>query len=67
MANHHPSLGDILFNEQSNDFDAMAHTLWYDGFVHHNANAYDNLVEYLDWEYGIDFEAAWSWDLYPPS
>lgn len=54
-------LSDILFG---NDFetDPRAQELFSEAFFHENAEAYQDLVDYLWDEYGIDFEDAFDWE-----
>jgi len=56
-----PSFENLLFNEHSPDYDEVAHDLFMEGVMEDNQDAYDELVEYLDYYYDIDFEGEWDW------
>ncbi len=54
-------LQDVLFLENSGTHDAYAETLFSEAFFDQNAESYQELVDYLWLEYGIDFEEAFEW------
>lgn len=56
-----PELADILFHGDSPDYDRYAAELFYEGVIHDNEKAYGELLEYLDYQYDIDFEAEFAW------
>ncbi len=55
-------LSDILFYENSGEWDSHAQDLFTEYMFHDNENAYNELVDYLWFEHGIDFELAFDWD-----
>jgi hypothetical protein len=52
---------DILFHENSDDFDAYAQQLFVEAFFDQSEQAYEDLIDYMWDEYGIDFEDAFDW------
>lgn len=52
---------DILFDESSQDFDMHAQTLFIEAFFEQNEGSYQELIDYMWDEYGIDFEDAFEW------
>lgn len=55
-------IADIVFLENSGEFDMHAQTLFTEAFFDQNEQAYQELVDYMWWEYGIDFEEAFDWE-----
>lgn len=54
-------INDILFQENAIEFDMHAQTLFTEAFFDGDAQAYSELVVYMNEEYGIDFEEAFEW------
>jgi hypothetical protein len=56
-----PELNDILFGDSS-IMDQHAQDLMWSAYVDGNDAAYQELVDYVWDNYGIDFEAEWDWE-----
>lgn len=54
-------LADVLFIENSGEHDAYAQTLFTEAFFDQNEQSYNELVDYMWLEYGIDFEDSFEW------
>lgn len=54
-------LSDILFYENSGTWDSHAQDLFTEYMFNDNENAYNELIDYLWFEYDIDFEQVFDW------
>lgn len=59
-----PPLESILFDFDGQYYDQQAFDLFIEGVVHDDPKAYEDLIDYMDWMYDIDFEQEFDWDLY---
>lgn len=57
-----PYLKEILFEIRSPNFDEVAYSLFLEGEIHHNVRAREELIEYLDYWYDIDYEQVFDWE-----
>lgn len=55
-----PDVKDILFGE-GDVVDERAQALFFEGVIDKDEGAYQDLLDYMWEEYGIDFEEAFDW------
>lgn len=56
-----PDYKDVLFRENDSHFDQRAQDLFSRAVFEGDKAAYSDLVDYMQEEYGIDFEEVFEW------